>query len=73
MKKKIKEMIHILEKDKKKLEEQRDEKILVYFQNIELFNENWTPNSMEMIFYHIEIAKCIAKLSILNELLNEEK
>jgi hypothetical protein len=73
MKEKVKEIIQILEKDKKKLEEKRDEKILVYCQNIELFNEKWTPNAMEMIFYHIEIAKCLAKLSVLNELLNEEK
>lgn len=71
MKGKLKEMIQILEKEKKKLESKRDEKILVHFQNIELFNENWTPNSMEMLFYYSEIAKCSAKISVLNELLND--
>ena len=53
MRDKIKEMIQILEKEKKKLEAIRDEKIQVHLQTGELLNENWTSNTMEMIFYHI--------------------
>lgn len=72
MRDKIKEMIQILEKEKKKLEAIRDEKIQVHLQNIELLNENWIQNVMGMFFYHAEIAKYSSKISILNDLLNEE-
>ena len=73
MKDKIKEMIQIFEKEKNRLETIRDGKVKFHLQNIELLNENWTQNSMEMFFYHTEIAKYSAKISILNELLNEDE
>ena len=73
MKDKIKEMIHMLEKEKSKLEIKRDENLQIHFQNIELLTENWTPNAMEMVFYHTEISKNSAKISVLNDLLNEEE
>jgi hypothetical protein len=73
MKERIKEIIQLNEKEKKVLELIRDEKNLFNCENIELFNENWTSNTMEMIFYHIEIEKYSAKIAVLNELLNEKK
>lgn len=73
MKDKIKEYIQTLEKDKIKLENIRDEKIQVHLQSIELLNENWTANAMEMFFYHVEIEKYSAKISVLNDILNLKK
>lgn len=73
MKDKIQEMIQTLEKEKKRLEAIRDEKINVHLQNIELLNEHWTPNTMEMFFYHVEIEKYLAKICILKDILNVEK
>jgi hypothetical protein len=73
MRDEIKEMIQTLEKEKIRLEAIRDEKIQVHLQTGELLNENWTSNTMEMIFYHIEIEKYSAKIAVLNELLNEKK
>ena len=73
MRDEIKEMIQTLKKEKIRLEAIRDEKIQVHLNNGELLNENWTSNTMEMIFYHIEIEKYSAKIAVLNELLNEKK
>ena len=73
MRDEIKEMIQTLKKEKIRLEAIRDEKIQVHLKNGELLNENWTSNTMEMIFYHIEIEKYSAKIAVLNELLNEKK
>lgn len=70
---KIKEMIQIIEKEKKKLEDIRDEKIQFHLQKIEFLNEKWTLNAMEMVFYHVEIEKCSAKISVLNDVLNVKK
>ena len=73
MKDKIKERIQALEKEKKRLESIRDEKIHVHLQNIELLNESWTPNAMEMLFYHVEIEKISAKISVLTDIFNVKK
>jgi hypothetical protein len=73
MKTKIKKMIQNCKDQKKQLESIRDEKKTSFSNEIELFNENWTQNAMEMVFYFVEIEKQSAKLNVLNQLLKDIK